>query len=127
MTTALDIITRAYRKAGIAAHDEPLTADQAIYGRDALNAMMHGWKLRGVDLEHVSLELADTFSLDPEFEEGTTFLLAGRISPDYQVPVSFDADDWFRTFQAAYTVIPEATIPRTLRRTPSQRLLYEGT
>lgn len=125
MANMLDIVTRAFRKIGVTAKDEVLDASDSAHGIEALNAMMHAWKLRGVDTEHVTLDLSDPFPLAPEFEEGTVYLLASRISPDYEVPQSFDADDWFRAFQAAYIVIPVATIPRALLRTPSQRRYIE--
>lgn len=123
MPTMRDIVTRAYRKIGAVATDEPMTADQGETGNDALNAMIFGWKLRGVDTEHTAKALNDAFPLGPEFEEGTVYLLASRLAPDYALPASFDADDWFRTFQAAYVTVPTATIPRALLRTPSQRFL----
>ncbi len=121
-----DIVRRAYRKRGIAAVDTALEADDATEGNDALNAMIFGWKLRGVDTGHTTKELTDTFPLDPEFEEGTAFLLASRLSPDYMVPASFDADDWFRGFQAAYMTIEPATIPGGLLKLPSQYARRKG-
>ena len=119
MTTALDIATRAYRKLGIAGTGDTLTADELAEGIDALNAMMHGWKLAGVDIEHTDLSSDDTFPLGPEFAEGTVYLLASRISPDFTTPASFDADDWFRKFQAAYMAIDTVNMDM-FARMPSQ-------
>lgn len=121
MTLTLTIITRALRKLGVVSADEDATADQEANALDALNMMMHAWKLRSVDIEHTDLASSDTFPLDPEFEEGTVYLLASRLSPDYQIPQSFDADDWFRTFQAAYPVSTAVTIPKGILRTPTGR------
>lgn len=112
MTTALDIATRAYRKLGISGTGETLTAEELAEGIAALNDMMHAWKLAGVDIEHTDLASDDTFPLGPEFVEGTVYLLASRISPDFTVPANFDADDWFRKFQAAYMTID--TVPMTM-------------
>lgn len=105
MTETLAIVTRAYRKLGIAGTGDTLSADELAEGVDALNAMIHAWKLAGVDTEHTTLASNDDFPLASEFEEGTVYLLASRLSPDYMVPASFDADDWFRKFQAAYMTI----------------------
>ena len=119
MTTALQIVERAFRKIGVKAEDEGLTADQLAHGLDTLNLMMHGWELWGIDTNHVDLASADTFPLLPKFEEGTVYLLAERISPDYQSGIN--ADEFLRRIQAAYMVIAESPMPRTLLRTPSQR------
>lgn len=121
MTLTSDIVTRAARKIGVVASDEAMTADEIANGVIALNMMMHAWKLRGVDVEHVDLAATDTFSLDPEFEEGTVYLLASRMSPDYEIPPAFDADDWFRTIQAAYAPARVMTIPRLLLTLPTGR------
>lgn len=121
MTTALQIVERAFRKIGVKAEDEGLTADQLAHGLDCLNLMMHGWELWGIDTNHVDLASADTFPLAAKFEEGTVYMLAERMFPDYAVPPSFSADDFLRRIQAAYMVIEESAMPRALLRTPSQR------
>lgn len=115
MTTMHDIINRAYRKINISGAGETLDAEMADEGLDALNDMLHGWKLRGVDLLHTDLGLTDPFPLAAEFREGTYYVLASRLSPNYQIPPSFDPDKWFRAIQAAYLVIPTAIIPRGAR------------
>lgn len=121
MATMLQIVERAFRKIGIKAEDEGLTADQLAHGLDCLNQMLHGWELWGIDLNNTDLTSADPFPLLPKFEEGTVYLLAERIMPDYAVPPAFSADDFLRRIQAAYMVIEEAALPRTILRTPSQR------
>ena len=45
--TVRDIVTDAYRKAGIVASDEPMTADQAAAGARALGRMLKAWQNRG--------------------------------------------------------------------------------
>ena len=64
MATCRDLVERAYRKIGVVATDESMTADQAAVGMDALNMMMHGLVLDGIDTGYSDLELADQFSLD---------------------------------------------------------------
>lgn len=120
MATTLEIVTRAFRKIGVVSATETLTADQVASGVDTLNMMMHAWKTRGVDVTHSDLAASDTFTLDPEYHEGTVYVLAGRLSPDYSIPPEFDADDWFRTLQAAYQTPLTVTIPRALTQMPSQ-------
>lgn len=120
MATVQDIVTRAFRKARVSSQDEALEAHEISNGVDALNMMISAWKLAGVDTETAAVDAADAFPLDAEYEEGTVYLLAERLSPDYSRPVGFDADDWFRKIQAAYMVIDQVTIPTSLTRTPSR-------
>ena len=110
MTTMIDIITRAYRKTGVAGVGEDLEPEYVAEGLDALNAMLHQWKLRSVDIEHTDLSTSGAFPIGPEYAEGTVYLLAERVSPDYQRPAAFDADDFFRAIQAAYMVIDEVDL-----------------
>lgn len=114
MTTTATIVTRALQKIGVASASQPVSANELNDGIDALNAMMHAWKLAGVDVTHVDLTATDEFSLEPQFEEGTVYVLASRLSPDYEAPQGFDADDWFRKIQAAYLVINDVKMPSAL-------------
>ena len=123
MATCLDIVTRACRKIGIVAQDEPLTADMASSSLDSLNDMLFAWKLAGVDLGMTAdLALADTFPMAPEFREGTVYSLAARIAPDNAAAAAFDADDFFRKIQAAYMEIDPVAMPTAFfrRRWPMQ-------
>jgi len=121
MTLVLDIVTKAFRKVGISAEGEALNADAIAEGVGALNDMMHAWALRGVDIEHADVAAPDTFPLAAKFNEGTVYLLAERLSPNYSIPRSFDADDWFRTIQAAYAPTRVVTVPPSLLNTPTGR------
>lgn len=120
MTTAREIVTRAHRKIGVVARDEALDAADAAEGINALNMMLAAWKLAGVDISHTALALSDTVPLASEFEEGTVYMLASRLAPDFAVPQSFDADDFMRKIQAAYMIITASTVPTSLTRTPSR-------
>lgn len=120
MATMQDIVERAYRKIGVVAADEPMTADQGSSGIDALNMMIQQWKLRGIAITYSDLTLSDTFPLEAKFEEGTVYLLAQRMAPDNAKAAQFDADDWFRAIQASYLVIDPVVMPTALTRTSSQ-------
>jgi len=119
--TVRDVITRALRKAGVSNIGDSAHGEDFDVALDALNDMLFAWKLKGVDTEHVQLSGASTFPLGDEFIEGTVYNLASRISPDYQIPASFDADDWFRAIQAAYTTIAPVSFDAGLQNLPSQR------
>lgn len=119
--TVRDVITRALRKVGVSDIAEGANGEDFELALDALNDMLFAWKLKGVDTLHVQLSGASTFPLADEYIEGTVYNLASRISPDYQVPASFDADDWFRAIQAAYMVIEPVSLDAGLKNLPSQR------
>lgn len=116
MTTVNDIIARAYRKLNISGASEPLDGSQITEGVDAFNDMLFAWKLKSVDVGHTAKAASDAFPLADEFIEGTVYLLASRLAPNYVVPAAFDADDWFRSIQAAYAEIPELTVDAALTR-----------
>lgn len=120
MTTMQDIVTRAYRKIGVVAGDEPMTADQGAAGIVALNMMIQQWKLRGIAITYSDLALSDAFPLLPQFEEGAVYLLASRLAPDNAAAAQFDADDWFRAIQNSYLVIAAVAMPTALTMTASQ-------
>jgi len=121
MASMRDIIIRAHIKVGIVAHDTDLTADEGNGGLEALNSMLHEWSLRGVNISHSDLELSDTFPMAAAYEDGAVYMLATRIAPDYEVPVSFDADDFFRAIQAAYMTIDTVSMPRAVTEVPSKK------
>lgn len=120
MTTTRDIIERAHRKIGVVASDEPMTADQAQNGLDALNMMMHSWSLTVPTWAHTDTTLTATFPMPATFHEGAVYQLAARIAPDFMVQ-GFDPDQWFRAFQNYYRAVPVVAMPRTILNTSSQR------
>lgn len=120
MATMRDIVSRALRLAGISDIAEGVHVEQASDGLEALNAMMHSWALEGVDTEHTTLGLSDTFPLPAKFEDGTAHLLAVRVLPSYQLPATFDPDGFFRAMQAHYVTVPDAEMPPALLFPPSR-------
>lgn len=120
MATARDITERAYRKIGVVATDEAMTAEQAQIGVDALNMMMHGWVLDGIEIGHIDLFLGDEFTMEPPFHEGCVYLLAERLSSDFAVPAPFDPRRFKQRLSAAYLIVPDAVVDSALLRAPSQ-------
>lgn len=119
MTTVLDIVTSAMRKIGVVAMDEQPEASALAEGVEAFNYMVSAWKLTGVDTTATDLATTADFPLANEFREGAVYILASRLSSDYMVPASFDADAWYRAIQAAYTTIEESALPAGLTSLPS--------
>ncbi len=122
MTTVLDVIERAHRKLGVSGQGEVLTAEMAAEGLDALNDLMAGWRLQGIDRVHRPIAAtSELFPMAPEFVEGTVYLLASRLGPNYQVPPSFDPERFLRQLQTAFLVVGEVEMPAALARLPSSR------
>lgn len=119
MTTTREIIERAYRKIGIVASDDPMTADQSLNGLSAINMMMHGWELDGINIGHADLTLDADFSMASKFHEGAVYQLAARLAPEGGIDHP-DEDKWFRALQAHYLVLPATAIPAPLLYTSSQ-------
>jgi len=119
MATVRDIIERAYRKISVVAEDEPMTADQAETALDALNMMMHGWELVGVNVLHADLALTDTFPLQDKFQEGTVYLLSRRLA-DSNATAAPETDEFLRQLQAAYMLVDEAEMPYSMIYSPSR-------
>jgi hypothetical protein len=124
--TANDIVTRAFRRLGIKAEDESLTADQIAHGLDVLNAVMAGLRLRGVNYTHAEMRAGDEFPLGVEFSEPLVTLLADALAPDYAVAVRWDAESAMRLLQSnLYPKIePLRSAPELLRRSPTNGWLY---
>lgn len=120
MATVEQIVSRAFRKMGVSGTGNALTDEEIAEGVDALNMMIHAWRLEGVELSWTDQAATEVFSLPSEYHEGVVYLLASRLSPDYQVPPSFNADTWFRSIQAWDFSIGEADIPGGISRLPSQ-------
>ena len=119
MATTRDILTRAYRKIGVVAEDEEMSGDQSANGLSALNMMMHGWELFGINVLHADLDVSDEFPLDAKFHEGTVFLLADRLAGDNRQPAP-DADMFLRALQAAYMQIETVDLEPSVVFSPSR-------
>lgn len=125
MSTMDEIVLRAYRKIGVVAADEAMTADQHKTGLDALNSMMAGWSAYGVEYLHPeSLTGGSEFPLPFRFEQATVNLLAQDIAPD--AGLSFDADTFLRLLQAHFLTVPSIRFDGALTDTPSQRYSMRG-
>lgn len=126
MTTMNDFIGRTLKKLTVQGIAESGDPDLTAHALDAFNMMAAAWKLRGVNIGHTDVTLSADFPLGQEFEEGAMYVLASRLSPDFQRPLNFDADDWFRTLQAAFRRPNRATIAPGLLNMPSQRFRNTG-
>jgi hypothetical protein len=107
----LDICQRALSKIGVLSIGDDAQSEDADEALMAYNDMVAAWKLFGADTGYVEATLQTTFPLGAEFVEGTVYMLATRLSPNYQKPIQFNEARWMRALQAKYMVIDKQTLP----------------
>lgn len=88
MATALDIITRALRKIRVLASGESPTSEEADDCLNALNDMLVGWAINGIDLAHTDLALTDTLDVPDDHLEAIRMSLAERVAGDFGAQLS---------------------------------------
>lgn len=120
MATVRYIVQRAFRKLNVLQAGEALPAHHATEGQNAFNELLHSFKLRGADITHTDQDLNGTFRLGDQYLEGVIYLLASRLSPEYEMPARFDEEMWISRLQAAYFTVPTLTMPKALTRPPSR-------
>lgn len=106
---ASELVTRALRRIGVVAHNNPATADQLSTGIDTLNSMLLSYKAMSADLEHVELGLRDTVALPSQYDLFLIHCLAAELAPQYSVAAP-DADRARRLIQAHYTEVENAEL-----------------
>lgn len=119
MATVQDIVNRAFRKIGVKAEDENLTADQAQAGVDALNMMVAAWPRMGIPAYMAPVEVGDDFPLDDWTHEAVVYCLAARLAPDYGQAGPDDAR-YLQMLRAGFADPAKLAMPTTLLRMPSQ-------
>lgn len=126
--TARDTITRAMRMLGVIIGGTDPSDVESSNGLLALNAMMHGWKGKGVDIGHIDLDINDDLDVADEHCEGTTALLAIALAPEFTVSVSAAvgvlASEGWSSLQAAYItndITRDMTVETGLRRLGANR------
>lgn len=104
MTTASDIVTRAFRVAGLNTPSDAIAGEDSVNGLSILNAMLYGWATEGIDLAHSTLTLDDTILIPRQYEEAVVYNLATRVSAEYgsalDPRVDIQARRGFRALQA---------------------------
>ena len=128
MTTARDVIKSALRRLEILAYDEEPDGKMADNALTALNDMMFGWEVRGVDVEHTALAINDNIALDKKWHHALGYLLAEHIGSEWGTGLKpadqTEAMRCWNNLAAAYLVVTNVTIPRSLTVLPSQEDQY---
>lgn len=83
MATVASVVKRAFRLLGLTQSGEEPTAAEASDAVQALNEMLHGWALEGVDLEHSDVAYSDTFPYQEEYREPIAYNLAVLLADEY--------------------------------------------
>lgn len=91
MTTALSMITRAYRLPGLLGSGEVLTADRSMYALDLLNDLIDSWATEGLYCKEVTEVIATV-------PAGATFTVGpGQTVPNSTAPVRLEEGGFFRS------------------------------
>lgn len=123
MATALDMVTRALRIAGVLAAEHTASAPRAQAALDALNGMMFGLETRGIRLDHAVLALADTVNLPDAHIEPLTWMLAAQLGLEFGIPrqdVTAEAARHERALKATYAHVPEALLDSAYARSSAR-------
>jgi hypothetical protein len=86
--TALEVITRALRTLKVyGAGEDPSAADEEDCLL-ALNNMLAGWSINGIDLAHITLIASDTLDVPDDHLEAICLSLAERIAGDFGAEIT---------------------------------------
>lgn len=104
MAKALDVVTDALRLINYLSAEETPSAADAAFGLTKLNDMLFGWKLKGVDLQPVTMALTDMLPFDDAYLRGIKNNLAVELAAPFERPVppgvAVTATGDFEDFQA---------------------------
>ncbi len=124
MTHVITTIKGALRAIQVLESGEEPSASEGVDALQNLNEMMHGWRNRNVNVDHVTLTLTDELKIDERHHEGIRYLLAVRLAPEYEKAVSVEvatlAESGWRGIQSHFTV-PNDLKPEGLESMPSRR------
>lgn len=122
MATANDVINMALLELGVIAAGETPSSGESQDALTRLNVMLHGLKVKGIDMAHTDLALADTIDLPDDEIESVMYLLAKVLAPGYEVGLSADTaqgvSDGEALLSAKYADPAALTVDLGLRTNP---------
>lgn len=119
MQSTAECVTRALRRIGVVAADEPATAEQMQAGLDALNEIGQSFRLHGVMFDMPMLGPGTPLPFAPACTAPFQAILAARLAEDYGLPAADPSLHW-AAMAAHYYEVPQVDL-RELTLTPSQR------
>lgn len=119
--TVADLIEAAFRKIGIVGPGMAASGDESKAALQTFNAMLHAWRLEGINYGAPTDPLADqmdyaetdNFPFPASFREGAIYCLASRIAPEYQLQ-GFDVEAFKQLMRTALVVIPTSSVDPAL-------------
>lgn len=118
-TTALALMTRAFRRLAILEGEEALSAAEAVDGLDTLNEMMAGFGPRGIEYVHATLASGDVVNVPDEQTRNVMLLLCYELADEYGIQISQKLAQQIAQaesqLQAAYYVAKPALVDHALR------------
>jgi hypothetical protein len=136
LLTARDFITKAYKKIGVGAEGEPLTAEQMNDGLDEINLLINSLSGRGLlttaqigeSFPLIALQAAYTIGIGANFNTSTPFTIISAFVRDgsgYDYPV----DIFSREEYNAFPVKTDTGLPRKMffDPGPTQQAVQAGT
>ncbi len=126
MATMRDVVIGGIKQTGVLRLGGVPTNAEVSDGLDTCNDMMHSWKSQGVDTEHTTKTLLETFPLADMHLSGVKALLAIKLcgvnGAEPTAATIIDAKMGWAALQAAYIEAPEnPVIDDGLTATPGQR------
>lgn len=93
-TTARSLLERAFRRVGILAEEESMSASQGSYGLTMLNDMLHGFESEGIHYAHTDLASLDTTLNVPDGQIRNAMLMTVReLASEYGSELSAEDRD----------------------------------
>lgn len=119
MTTALQVIERAFSKAGVKPAEAPLTASEISDGLDTLNDLLSEWGTNGPLKDAVPVESVDDDLIIPRFAFGAVkanlaIRLAGEYDRTITQAMAFDATSSLSELVKATINLSDIDFPSTL-------------
>ena len=84
MATALDTITRALRLVQVIEAGEIAEAEDAVDGLSALNEMVYGWELFGINIGWQTVTQSQELCVHDKYLEGIRYNLAIRLAAEWE-------------------------------------------
>jgi hypothetical protein len=116
--TAIGIIRRALRSLGVLRTGEEPTARESADALHTMNDMLNAWRLNGIDLEYLDIELPDIVPYPDDHISAIRYNLALELSAEYGVQppavVVSMAGSTYANLKAHYFQVGELSVDAAL-------------
>lgn len=127
-------VTRALRLIGVLSPNEAATAADMNTGVEVLNAMLFGWVIDGIDLNHETVTQFSELLIDAPYLETVIHALASRLAPEFGAAVDGNllaridaiAERGKSLLRARFETPNTLLVPAELRQGPYWRWNWEA-